>query len=263
MYGSDSTVPALAVVETDATSRVVYVNLEPCSGDDAMEVARLRDLRASLLEAQPSDGQLARLTPINRNRLLWEIEEPSLLALVAAWLQSAAASKSSRGDGLRAMLSTLGPRLRLVGMQLIIPKVTEYEPVVKQQAFHTDVANKGEVFSVVIHARGSELGTLLHAKGRLSADGSVVSEGGATVGRAATSAFIYDTGTPHAGPSLHVGNPTYPHYIKDRAFVLLCADTLDPARLAQHRSDNGLRGRVRPEVIFFKNFKTQAQELES
>ena len=65
VYDSDSAVPALSTVETDATSRVVYVNLEPCSGDDALEGAQLRELRASLVEAQPSDGQLARLTPIN------------------------------------------------------------------------------------------------------------------------------------------------------------------------------------------------------
>ena len=219
----------------------MFVNLEPC-GDDAIESTQLRDLRTSLLKAQPTNQQLARLPPINRNRLLWEIEDPSLLTFFSAWFQSVAASEGPRGEGLRTMLRPFGLHLRLLGAQLIIPKITEFEPTVRQQAFHTDVADKGEVLSVVLHARGLELGTLLHAKGRIGVDGSVVSDGGESIGRAATSAFIYDTGTPHAGPSLHISSPTYPHYIKDRVFVLICADTLDPARVAQHRRDNGLRG---------------------
>ena len=73
-----------------------------------------------------------------------------------------------------------------------------------------------------------ELGTLLDVNG--------------TVGRAATSVFIYDTGTLHAGPALYIP-PPYPQYVKTRVFILLCSDTIDPARLAQHRRDNGLVGR--------------------
>ncbi|MDC0525598.1 hypothetical protein OAO87_01270 [bacterium] len=243
--GDGASLPALASVETDAASRIVFVNLEPCAGDDGEDAVHLRKLRASLIEKQPTDQQLTRLPPINRNRVLWEIEDQALLTLFSAWLQSVAVSESTKSEGLRAMLRPLGSRLRLVGMQLIVPKLTEYEPSVRQQAFHTDVADKGEVLAVAIHARGFELGTLLHAKGRLGEDGTVISENGETMGRAATSAFIYDTGTPHAGPALHIATPTsYPHYVKDRVFALLCADSLDPTRLAQHRSDNGLVGRA-------------------
>ena len=138
------------------------------------------------------------------------------------------------------MLAPFGPRVRLVGAQFIIPKATEYEPNIRQQAFHTDVPAKGEVVSVALHVRGLELGTLLDAKARITTDGLTTHE---CIARAATSAFMYDTGTPHAGPPLSVP-PPYPHYAKDRVFVLLCTDSLDPARLRQHRRDNGLRGRA-------------------
>jgi len=222
--------PSLASVETDAEGRVVYVDLR-----STVQTTSFQALLASLAAIQPADSLLARLSPINRGRLLIEIDDAAALEYFSDWL-GAAGSNSTLGR----LLQPLGSRLRLLGAQWIVPRATEYEPRIQPQEPHTDVDAKGEVVSVAINVRGDDMGTLIDANARVDANGRVI--GGSGFGRAATPVFAYDTGAVHGGPGVaHVPGP-YPRYLKDRVFFLLCSDQLEPARVAQHRRDNGLRG---------------------
>ena len=226
--------PPLGAVERDQEGRIVYVDLQPSSlGDDSLNA-----LRSRLLSVQPTRRVLDRLTPINRGRLLVEIEDAMALDLFRVWLLSAVV----RVEAFRSLLTPLGPRIRLLGAQFIVPKVTEYEPRISAQTPHTDVGTKGDVISVALHLQGSAMGTLLDAMAHVDSSGAVVNGNG--FGRAVTPIFAYDTGAVHAGPGVAHVPPPYPQYFTSRVFVLLCADTLDPRRIAQHRHDNGLRGTV-------------------
>ena len=228
---ADATTPNLGAMETDADGRVVYVDLHAAEQDDRFAV-----LRASLAANRPPERVLERLPPINRGRLLVEVEEDATLALFGSWLRAVV----TYSPMLRQMLEPLGPRLRLLGAQWIVPRATEYEPRILAQTPHTDVDTKGEVISIAIHVDGCEMGTLIDAKARIDADGRVLGGGG--FGRAATSAFAYDTGAVHGGPGVaHVEGP-YPRYFVQRVFFLVSSHELAPDRIAQHRRDNGLRG---------------------
>ena len=119
-----SSTRTLAAVETDAEGRIVYVDLRA-----AAQGGRFGALVASLMAIQPTERMLERLTPINRGRILMEIDDAATLACFTAWLRAAVASDAAVEPGaLRRLLEPLGPRLRLVGAQWIVPKATEYEP---------------------------------------------------------------------------------------------------------------------------------------
>ena len=160
------------------------------------------------------------------------------LDLFRVWLLSAVV----RVEAFRSLLTPLGPRIRLLGAQFIVPKVTEYEPRIAAQTPHTDVDAKGEVISVALHLQGDAMGTLIDAMAHVDSSGAVVNGSGFRC--AMTPIFAYDTGAVHAGPGVAHVPPPYPQYFTSRVFVLLCADTLDPRRIAQHRHDNGLRGTI-------------------
>lgn len=209
-----------AVVMDDGDGHLVYANLEPESED-----ASLVALRRRLLELQPTERVLERLSPINRGRILVEITDAAALNLFRAWLDAAMVASPA----LRRMLERLGPRILLLGGQFIVPRVTEYDRSIAPQTPHSDVDVTGEVVAIAIHVRGGELGTLI-ARG----DGSF--------GRANASVFAYDTGATHYGPGVPHVPPPYPRYFTDRVFFLLCSATLDPGRIARHRRDNGLVG---------------------
>jgi hypothetical protein len=231
---STPNVPNLGAVETDAEGRVVYVDLRSAvqEGDAARTFPALRD---RLVANRPTERVLDRLTPINRGRLLVEIEGDATLGLFGQWLRDAVAESSA----LRRLLEPLGPRLRLLGGQWIVPKATEYEPRILPQDPHTDVDAKGEVISVAIHVGGAEMGTLIDAKARV--EGESV-QGGTGFARAATPVFAYDTGAVHGGPGVAKVAGPYPRYFVERVFFLLSSNELSPERIAQHRRDNGLRG---------------------
>ena len=146
--------PPLGLVERDQEGKIVYVDLQPPSSDDGLDV-----LRSRLLTVQPTRQILDRLLPINRGRLLVEIEDVEALNLFRRWLLSAMV----RVEALRWLLTPLGPRILLLGAQFIVPKVTEYEPRIAAQMPHTDVDTKGEVISVAINIQSSAMGTLLDA----------------------------------------------------------------------------------------------------
>ena len=80
--------PALPAVAIDSDGRTVYVDLQPRDTEEAF-VARLGALRERLVAVQPSARILERLTPINRGRLLVEIEDEAALSRFAAWLRAA------------------------------------------------------------------------------------------------------------------------------------------------------------------------------
>ena len=230
--------PALPAVAIDSDGRTVYVDLQPRDTEEAF-VARLGALRERLVAVQPSARILERLTPINRGRLLVEIEDEAALSRFAAWLKLAIEYRSA---SLGPLLAPLGRRLRLLGAQFIVPRATEYEPFVPSQTPHTDVDAMGEVISVALSVHGHELNTLIDATARLTADGRVTGGGG--FARAATSIFAYDTGAVHAGPGIPRVEPPFPRFFTDRVFCLLCSTDLEPTRIAQHRRANGLLGRA-------------------
>ena len=228
--------PNLSTVEADAEGRVVYVDLR-----EAVQNEHFAILWAGLVANQPTERSLSRLTPINRGRVLVEIEDGAIPAHFSVWLRAALVSKAT-GPALRRLFAPLGSRLRLLGGQWIVPRATEYEPAIAAQAPHTDVDVKGEVVSIAINIAGNEMGTLIDAKARIGDDGSVVD--GCGFGRAATSVFAYDTGAVHGGPGVARVDGPYPRYFVERAFFLLSAYDLAPNRIAQHRRDNGLHGRA-------------------
>ena len=209
----------------------MYVDLTGRTIDTELEA-----LRERLRSSPPSPRLLERLTPINRGRILVEIEDVVTLRFFAKWLRSRVAAN----DALRRLLQPLGPNLRLLGAQWIVPRATEYEPCIRPQDSHTDVDTKGEVISFAINVDGASMGTLIDPSARVDGGGSVVS--GSGFGRADTSVFAYDTGAVHAGPGVAHVAPPYPRFFVQRVFFLVCSATLDPSRTMQHRRDNGLRG---------------------
>ena len=215
-------VASLSVVELDNQGRVVYVDLTSRTTDGSLDA-----LRERLRSYPPSPRLLQRLTPINRGRILVEIEDVATIQLFASWLRSCL----EVNEALRRLLQPLGSHLRLLGAQWIVPRATEYEP----QDPHTDVDTKGEVISFAVHVYGASLGTLIDPSACVDARGSVT--GGSGFGRANTGAFAYDTGAVHAGPGVaHITGP-FPRFFAERVFFLVCAST-------PHRRDNGLRGRA-------------------
>jgi hypothetical protein len=228
----------LPPVERDGEGRVVYVDLE--SKDEADEADELLvALREHLTTLQPPLRLLERQTPINRGRILIELEDTVAVHRLQSWLRTLI---SNGPPALRQLMEPLGDPLRLLGAQWIVPKVTEYTPRIEPQTPHTDVDVKGEVVSIAIHVKGESMGTLIDAKASIHEENDVINGHG--FGRAHTSAFAYDTGAVHAGPGRSHVPPPYPQYFTDRVFFLLCSDTLDPSRIAQHRRDNGLEGRA-------------------
>ena len=225
----------LSPVERDGEGRVVYVDLQ--SEDEADEL--LLALRERLAALQPPLRLLERQTPINRGRVLVELEDSVAVHRLQSWLRTLIPNGP---PALRQLIAPLGDPLRLLGAQWIVPKVTEYTPFIEPQTPHTDVDVKGEVISIAIHVQGEPMGTLLDAQASINEENDVINGHG--FGRALTSAFAYDTGAVHAGPGRAHVPPPYPQYFTDRVFFLLCSDTLDPARIAQHRRDNGLRGKA-------------------
>ena len=153
------------------------------------------------------------------------------------WLLSAMV----RVEALRWLLTPLGPRILLLGAQFIVPKVTEYEPRIAAQMPHTDVDTKGEVISVAYQSAERAQWARCSTQRRMLTPRVLVANGSGFK-RAMTPIFAYDTGAVHAGPGVAHVPPPYPQYFTSRVFVLLCANTLDPRRIAQHRHDNGLRG---------------------
>lgn len=228
--------PSLAAIETDAEGRVVYVDLRSAAHGGAYDT-----LISSLLANRPSENLLSRLSPINRGRLLVEIDDAATLKnfLIWLWLHAVVADDSA-SVALRQLLQPLGTRMRLLGAQWIVPKATEYAPRIDAQEPHTDVDAKGEVVSIAINIAGNDMGTLIDAQARVDQNGRVI--GGSGFGRAATPVFAYDTGAVHGGPGVARVEGPYPRHFKERVFFLLCSDQLAPERIAQHRRDNGVRG---------------------
>ena len=217
------TVPPLGAVARDAGGRVVYVDLQDAGGDS------LETLRTQLQTEAPTAAQLDRLTPINKQRILYDIPTNSAVAAAfTEWVRHAMSTPA-----LVELLSsiTVGAEVLLLGCQFIIPKVSIYDSgTVPQQAFHTDVGTEQEVIAFAMHVRGEPLGTLIDPDGTPAVRTP-------KLGRADTSIFAFDTGVVHAGPA-RAGMPV--GYDPTRAFFLMASPTLAPELVAKHRRDNGL-----------------------
>jgi len=227
-------------METDNAGKVVYVDLQSSVQEDGLYQKLIKRLAAN----QPKEKALHRLQPINRSRLLVEIDDQETLELFKLWLSDVV----KKSQELQLLLKPLGTELLLLGGQWIVPKVTDHDPCIKPQEVHTDVDTKGEVVAVAIKINGGEMGTLINAKARIEG-GSV--QGGNDFARAATPVFAYDTGAVHGGPGVaHVYGP-YPRYFVERVFFLVSSQQLDGDRIIQHRRANGLRGAANIMVRLF------------
>lgn len=218
-------VASLGPVVVTSDQRIVYVDLE--REDDE----RLEALRANLASTKPPIRVLERLPPINKNRLLVEIDAPETLSIFVSWLMHT----SAQNPVFKTMLRQFGGRLLLLGAHWIIPKATEFQPSVLPQALHTDVSGAGQVLAVAMSVDGSKLGTLIDGEGSSEVTGEN------KVKQAATSIFCYDSNTVHGGPGKKL-DPPYPKYLTNRVFFLLTPAEMSPNALAIHRRDNGLRG---------------------
>ena len=232
--GPAMAIEALAATATDDTGAVVYADL--AREDDALLTA----LRSRLVASQPSERVLERLAPINKGRLLVEIDDDQTLAIFEAWLLDTW-SDLAIGPSLARLLSPLGDRLRILGAQWIVPRVTEYDRSIQAQTPHTDVDRKGEVISIAVHVGGGAMGTLISPSASIDEDGEREVSGWDGYKRANTGVFAYDTGVVHAGPGRANVPPPYPQYFRERVFFLLCPESLDLTRAVRHRRDNGLR----------------------
>jgi hypothetical protein len=216
---------------------VVYVDLDV----DADSKPELLSLRSALASAAPTDAELQKLPLINRNRVLVELSDAAATNRFSQWIGLILRNSSSdAGIAFTELLKPLGNEIMLLGAHFICPRVTEYEPNIKQQQAHTDVSTKGEVVAVAIQIRGSAMNTLIEAGAQLDERGNVV--GGSGFKQANTTTFAYDTGAVHAGPGQRNVPGPFPRFLVNRVFFLLCSAKLDPARIAKHREDNGLKG---------------------
>ena len=233
--------PELERVEKDRGGRVVYVDLHVGGSSDRTEQT-LQALRQRLLTLQPTQQALARMPLINRGRALVEVDDEMALDLFQAWLVTTASSTGTMGEGLRQLLQPLGPRVLLLGVHFICPRIDEYQPCVRQQQFHTDVGTRGEVIGIGLNLRNEHMNTVIDPHATLHSSGEV--RGGSGFRRAATPVFGFETAAVHAGPALSHAATTgpFPRFLTNRLFFLLASADLDPSKVAQHRADNALAG---------------------
>ena len=233
-HEQDTTASDLEAIEKDSQGQIVYV--------DVGSTELLSILQARLNSIRPTASELQRLPLINQSRVLVEIEDAMGLNIFQMWIQNTLQLNSATGRALRELLGPLGPQLLLLGAHFICPRITEYEPRVRQQTPHTDVGARGEVIGVGLHTEGDPMRTLLDPCATIASDGTL--QDGEGFRRANTPAFAFDTGTVHAGPGIaHVPGP-YPRFLTDRVFFLVCSAELPLAQVAKHRADNGLVGRA-------------------
>lgn len=230
-------VPDLSAVERDRNGNVVYVDLDV----DADSKPELLSLRSALASAAPTDAELQKLPLINRNRVLVELASNVVTNRFSEWVRSLLRNPSSdAGIAFTELLKPLGNEIMLLGAHFICPRVTEYEPNIKQQQAHTDVSTKGAVIAIAMHIHGVKMNTLIDAGAQLDERGNVVN--GSGFKQANTTTFAFDTGAVHAGPGQRNVPGPFPRFLVNRVFFLFCSASLDPARIAKHREDNGLMG---------------------
>ena len=258
-------IPPLPRIGRDADGRVVYVDLRPLVATSA-HVSLVKRLR----QLQPTDKQLSRLSPINRQRVLYEVDPGET---VRTWLVKATQNLNV-GQALRTLfepLTAFDNKLRLVGAQFIVPKVTQYDRRrVPAQVPHQDIATQGEVIAIAVHLQHKPLGTHVYPTAVLQSDGLPVGKSG--FGRAETPCFAYDVSTVHAGAGIEDVDGPYPRFFKERVFLLFCSSALSKERVAAHRKDNGLCVRpstellvdvARPQVLYFEPSSDEDEEEEA
>ena len=100
-------VQPLKAVAIDPGGRVVYVDIQPGEAEgEPLLRAKLHALRERLLSVQPSLRVLERLQPINRGRILVEIEDEGALESFRVWFLTTVGSRSV-GAPLRRLLAPL------------------------------------------------------------------------------------------------------------------------------------------------------------
>ena len=219
--------PPLPSVASDEFDRVVYVDARAAAEE------QVGALQEALRSSAPTPAELERLHPINKQRLLVEIQAHSpAVGAFASWLQHAV-----RASGALARLldpAVVDGEVLLLGAHWIVSKVTQHDhATIPQQDFHADVNATGHVFSVAVHTRDEPMGTIVDPRGTVSVRSSAV-------GRADTPIFAYDTGVIHAGPGRAGVSGPYPYYDVGRVFFILASPELDPALVAKYRVDNDL-----------------------
>ena len=138
----------------DRTLCLVYVNLRlhlPADDSD------LDNLKHRLREVHPNHNELIRMKRNNRGRILYTIDDEIVVSLCSIWVNRV----WSTVPEFWTMLSPLGSRVRLLGIQFIVPEVSEDCPQVRPQIPHADIERKSAVISVAMSLSGDPLNTLI------------------------------------------------------------------------------------------------------
>ena len=225
---------SLGPVEHDPEGRIVYVDLR---SKVLKEVLQLIELQKQLVRAIPKEQILNRMQPFKGNRVIVEIADPKLHSLFKSWMQSAI----KRNVDLKSMLGSLGPRLKVLGGQFVLPKLTESDPKILPDRPHLDNWKKAEVISVAIEMRNGEMRTMLNPNIPANSEAIAKADLNDGFGSADTSAFAFDLATIHAGAGSDMVASVYPEYEKRRAFFTVCSESLDPVHMEKIRHDNGFK----------------------
>ena len=152
--------PSLPPTACDSDKRVVYVDLKSFVENYA-HVALVAWLQTVQEHELKDHRKLSQLSPINANRLLYEVKQLRGEVL-GAWLVQAMKDPNFK-ELLKPLIEPTN-KLRLIGAHFIIPKVTEYSRgILQPQKPHQDIASKGEVVAIAIDLSGKPLNTLINA----------------------------------------------------------------------------------------------------
>ena len=217
----------------DHTLCLVYVNLKlhlPADDPD------LNNLKRRLREVSPNHNELIRMKRNNRGRILYTIDDELVVSLCSIWVNRV----WSTVPEFWTMLSPLGSRVRLLGIQFIVPEVSEDCPQVRPQIPHADVEQKSVVISVAMSLSGDPLKTLISVNRSINSCSNDLVHVTEEFRCADTSLFLYDTGVVHAGPGSSRYSGPFPKFLVDRVFIVFCSADIDEARLDKYYEHNGL-----------------------
>jgi hypothetical protein len=224
---------SLGSIGVDGSHSIVYLDLNeflPVFDTDLMNLQN----RLRMVRPQPRD--LERMQVNNRERILSTVTDDHVVRLSCKWILRV----WSTVPEFWTMLAPLGSEVLLLGIQFIVPKVSEYYPHIRAQVPHADVLQRSLVYGVAMHLDGGSLGTLISLNRTISSCSHDLANVTDEFKSADTPLFVYDTGVVHAGPGSSKFPGPYPQYVTNRVFFVFCSARLDSAILDQFYIDNGL-----------------------
>ena len=223
----------LGSIGVDSSLAIVYLDLHELLPVVDTDLVKLQD---RLRMVRPRSRDLERMQVNNRERILFTVKDDLVVRLCCKWIQRI----WSTVPEFWTMLGPLGSRVLLLGIQFIVPKVSEYFPHIRAQVPHADVLERGLVYGLAMHLDGGPLGTLISLDRTIHSCSDDLANVTDEFKSADTPLFVYDTGVVHAGPGSSKFPAPYPHFVTNRVFFVFCSADLNPTRLDQFYEDNGL-----------------------